>query len=49
MLTGDLKKVIIELLQVIVAEHQERRKLVTDDVIKAFMKPRDLGFIPSKK
>ncbi|KAF7991872.1 hypothetical protein HCN44_010673 [Aphidius gifuensis] len=49
MLTGDLKKIIINLLQVIVAEHQEKRKLVTDDIIKAFMEPRDLGFIPFKK
>jgi len=44
MLTGELKKILIETLQPIVAKHIERRKLVTDDVVKEFMKIRPLKF-----
>jgi len=44
LLTGNLKKELIEVLQKIVANHQEKRKLVTDDVVKEFMKPRKLKF-----
>eukprot|EP00794_Sanderia_malayensis_P020612 gene20612-22646_t len=44
MLTGELKKELIALLQPMVAEHQERRKSITDDVLKQFMTPRKLAF-----
>merc|ERR1712180_487738 len=44
MLTGELKKVLIETLQPLVAKHIERRKLVTDDVVKEFMRIRPLKF-----
>jgi len=44
MLTGELKKVLIETLQPLVAQHIERRKLVTDDVVKEFMRIRPLKF-----
>jgi len=44
MLTGELKKILIETLQPIVAKHIERRKLVTDDVVKEFMRIRPLKF-----
>lgn len=44
MLTGELKKVLIEVLQPLVAEHQARRKGVTDEVVKEFMTPRKLSF-----
>jgi tryptophanyl-tRNA synthetase len=37
LLTGELKKEAIVLLQKYVAEHQERRAKVTDDVVKRFM------------
>lgn len=42
MLTGELKKILIETLQPIVAEHIERRKQVTDEMVAEFMKPRPL-------
>ncbi|KAH7011621.1 hypothetical protein EDB80DRAFT_609390 [Ilyonectria destructans] len=42
LLTGELKKMAIESLQPEVQEFQERRKLVTDDVLESFMKPRRL-------
>ena len=43
MLTGELKKELIGVLQKLVAEHQERKKLVTDDIVKQFMTPRSLN------
>ncbi|XP_039281617.1 tryptophan--tRNA ligase, cytoplasmic [Nilaparvata lugens] len=45
LLTGELKKILIETLQPIIAEHQKRRAEVTDDVVKQFMTPRKLNFI----
>lgn len=42
LLTGELKKMAIDLLQEYVQQFQERRKLVTDDVLEQFMKPRRL-------
>ncbi|XP_012260694.2 tryptophan--tRNA ligase, cytoplasmic [Athalia rosae] len=47
-LTGELKKELIEVLQPLVAAHQDRRSKVTDEVVKQYMSPRDLGFIPQK-
>ncbi|GAB6021632.1 Tryptophan--tRNA ligase, cytoplasmic [Chamberlinius hualienensis] len=44
LLTGHLKKELIGILQRIVAEHQERRKLVTDEVVLQYMTPRKLKF-----
>lgn len=44
LLTGDLKKCLIETLQPMIASHQERRKQVTDDMVKQFMTPRKLDF-----
>ncbi|XP_028677102.1 tryptophan--tRNA ligase, cytoplasmic-like [Erpetoichthys calabaricus] len=44
LLTGELKKYLIDILQPLIAAHQERRKQVTDDVIKQFMTPRKLAF-----
>jgi len=43
-LTGYLKKELIEVLQKLVAEHQERRAKVTDEMIKEFMRPRKLKY-----
>ena len=42
LLTGFLKKELIELLQKQLAAQQERRKAVTDEVLKHFMTPRPL-------
>jgi len=44
MLSGELKQELIAVLQPLVAEHQERRKTVTDDLVKQFMTPRPLNF-----
>jgi len=44
LLTGELKKELISVLQPIIAAHIERRKLVTDDMVKEFMTPRALNF-----
>lgn len=49
MLTGELKKILIEVLQKLVGEHKERRAKVTDDVVKQFMTPRALNFKQAKK
>jgi tryptophanyl-tRNA synthetase len=42
LLTGDLKKQAIDLLQDYVAKFQERRAKVTDEVLESYMKPRKL-------
>ncbi|KAG7224163.1 hypothetical protein INR49_019898 [Caranx melampygus] len=44
LLTGELKKILIETLQPMIAEHQERRKQVTEEIVKQFMTPRPLNF-----
>lgn len=44
MLTGELKAKLIAVIQKIVAEHQERRSKITDDLLMQYMTPRDLQF-----
>lgn len=44
LLTGHLKKRLIEILQEIVKNHQERRKALTDEIVHHFMTPRKLKF-----
>lgn len=44
LLTGELKKLLIETLQPIILQHQERRKQVTAETVKEFMTPRPLNF-----
>lgn len=44
LLSGFLKKELIDILTPLVLEHQERRKTVTDDHVKEFMTPRPLQF-----
>ena len=44
MLTGEVKKELIACLQELVAEHQARRELVTEEVVKNFMAIRALEF-----
>lgn len=44
MLSGEIKKELISVLQPLVAAHQERKKLVTDEVVREFMTPRKLEF-----
>lgn len=45
LLTGELKKMAITLLQGYVKEFQDRRKEVTDDMLKQFMTPRKLEWM----
>ncbi|CAH1731661.1 hypothetical protein AGLY_002229 [Aphis glycines] len=42
MLTGELKKILIESISKIVKEHQTNRSKITDDDVKEFMTPRKL-------
>lgn len=42
MLTGELKKILINLLQPIILDHQKRKEKVSDEVVKIFMTPRPL-------
>lgn len=44
LLTGELKKELITILQKIIAEHQERRRAVTDEIVAQYMTPRKLDF-----
>lgn len=44
MLTGEVKKELIGVLQVMVKEHQDRRAEVTPEIIKAYMEVRPLDF-----
>lgn len=44
LLTGYLKKELIDILQKLVSEHRSRRQEVTDDVVRQFMTPRKLKF-----
>jgi tryptophanyl-tRNA synthetase len=49
MLTGEVKKELIQVLQAFVREHQEARKKITDDVVREFMSVRPLEFANSGK
>ncbi|XP_062502806.1 tryptophan--tRNA ligase, cytoplasmic-like isoform X2 [Corticium candelabrum] len=49
MLTGELKQVLIQVLQELVVQHQERRKSVTDEMVRQFMTPRPLNFDAARK
>ncbi|KAL0219029.1 hypothetical protein P9112_004682 [Eukaryota sp. TZLM1-RC] len=42
MLTGELKAILIRILQGIVGNHQEKRKNVSDEIVFEFMKERNL-------
>ena len=44
LLTGDVKKVLVALLQGIAKEHQDARALVTDEMVEEFMSVRPLEF-----
>ena len=44
MLTGELKKELITVLQKLVGDHQERRRHVTDEIVNEFMTSRPLTF-----
>ena len=42
LLTGELKKMLIDLLTPLITDIQERRKNVTDEMVAEFMRPRPL-------
>lgn len=44
LLTGELKKILIDTLTPIITSHQEARSKVTDELVKQFMTPRKLTF-----
>lgn len=44
LLTGELKKKLISVLQPIITAHQESRAKVTDEVVRDFMTPRKLKY-----
>jgi tryptophanyl-tRNA synthetase len=44
LLSGEIKKLAIDCLSPIVANHQEKRKQVTDEMLELFMTPRKLNF-----
>jgi len=44
LLTDELKKILLEVLQELVVQHQEPRKEVILDVIQQFMTPRQLNY-----
>ncbi len=48
MMTGEIKKILIEVLQKVVADFQARRKLVTDADVKKFMEVRKMEAMPTK-
>ncbi|XP_062590506.1 tryptophan--tRNA ligase, cytoplasmic-like [Saccostrea cucullata] len=44
LMTGSLKKELIDILQKMVGEHRQRREAVTDEIVRQFMKPRKLKY-----
>ncbi|XP_045466812.1 tryptophan--tRNA ligase, cytoplasmic [Harmonia axyridis] len=44
LLTGELKKILIDTITPIINRHQEARSKVTDELVKQFMTPRKLAF-----
>lgn len=42
MLTGEVKQVLISVLQTLVGRHQRARAMVSDEVVHAFMRPRKM-------
>lgn len=44
LLTGELKKLLIDILTPLLTEHQQRRAQITDEVLKQYMTPRKLCF-----
>ena len=47
MLTGEIKAILIDVLQKFVADFQERRKKVTDEDVKQFTSVRKIEAMPS--
>lgn len=45
MLTGEIKKILIGVLQKFVKEHQEKRKTITDEDVKKFLSTHERKFV----
>lgn len=45
MLTGEIKKILIGILQKFVADHQEKRSKITDDDVKKFLSTHERKFV----
>ena len=43
MLTGEVKKILIEVLQALISDFQKRRAAVTDEMVREFMRVRRLN------
>ncbi len=48
MLTGEVKKILIETINEYLKVFQERRKKVTDEMVKEFMEIRPIDAMPEK-
>ncbi len=46
MLTGEVKQILIDILADKISKHQDSRKVVSEEVVDQFMKPRKLEFGP---
>lgn len=44
MMTGEVKKILIEIMQKMITEHQQRRSQITDADVRKFMEIRPLKF-----
>ena len=44
LLTGDLKKELVKVVKVIIAQHQQRRGQITDELVLQYMQPRKLNY-----
>jgi len=49
LLTGDLKKILIDVLTPMVVAHQAQRKNITDQLVLEYMKPRPLNMTTGKQ
>jgi hypothetical protein len=46
MLTGEIKKILIKVLQKFVLDHQAQRKNITDDDVKKFLSTHQRKYTP---
>ncbi|KAK4884513.1 hypothetical protein RN001_000784 [Aquatica leii] len=44
LLTGELKKILIDVITPIIQEHQEQRAKITEELLKQYMTPRKLNY-----
>lgn len=49
MLTGELKKILIDTIQPVITEHQKRKQFITDEDVRNYMTPHPLKFKANRK